>query len=592
MKLRLLLFISLTLVSIVPVGLLAYWEQRTALEKEFTSLQEKHLLLARNLTGALERYVQDVELAFSMTTDNLPNASGIKNLDSMLVGLDFRHILVIDAEGVVQKMQCALSCPKGDRFPPEVLKSVETARRQAEASPGKIVFSNITRNPEGQPSIYLLRALDGGLLAIGELSPGYIGKVQKAVTFGDRGHAAIVDKSGRVIAHPLPSWVNTMKDISKLSVIKKMMNGESGVTQFYSPAMKADMVAGFNVVPATGWGVMIPQPYSELVERANSLRIVALGIAAMGTAIAILLSWWLSGLLSRPLRTMAEAAHAFAEGRAMPLVEDTSRFVPHEVSDLSRSFDYMVREIDKKNTEMSALAIEATEANKAKSEFLSSMSHELRTPLNAIIGFAEALDLGINIEDPGKRTETLKNIAAAGRDLNGLIGNILDFAKIEEGMVDLTHEDIVPSDIFKSCLPIIDQMTRDKSIKYKGIKGSGKFIRVDPFRLKQILLNFISNAIKYNKQDGELEFGCYEVPGNRLRVYVSDTGLGIPDHSKDRIFKSFDRLRLEKTDVPGSGIGLSIAKKLTESMGGLIGFESELGVGSTFWVEFPISVPE
>jgi len=589
MKLRLLLFVSLTLVSIVPVGFLAFWEQRTALEKEFASLQDKHFLLARNLTGALERYVLDVELAFRLTTDNSSKTPGIENLSDMLVGLDFRHVCVIDAKGIVQKRQCALSCPQSNNFSAKVLKSLETARSQAEADPGKVVFSNITRNPEGLPSIYLLRAVGGGLLAIGELDPGFIGKVQKAVTFGDRGHAAIVDKSGKVIAHPLPSWVNAMRDISKLSVIKKMMNGESGVTRFYSPAMKADMVAGFTVVPATGWGVMIPQPYSELVDRANSLRSVALGIASMGIAVAVILSWWLSGLLSRPLRKIAEAAQALAEGRAMPKVETASQLVPEEVSDLSRSFDYMVKEIDKKNKEMMALATEATEANKAKSEFLSSMSHELRTPLNAIIGFAESLDLGINIENPEKRTETLKSIAAAGRDLNELIGNILDFAKIEEGMIDLSVENVVPSDVFNSCLPIIDQMTRERSIEYKGIKGSGKSIRVDPFRLKQILINFISNAIKYNKEGGGLEFGCYEVPGNRVRVYVSDTGLGIPENSKDRVFQSFDRLRIEDTDVPGSGIGLSISKKLAEYMGGQIGFESELDVGSTFWVEFPIS---
>ncbi|PCI53977.1 MAG: hypothetical protein COB36_11405 [Alphaproteobacteria bacterium] len=231
----------------------------------------------------------------------------------------------------------------------------------------------------------------------------------------------------------------------------------------------------------------------------------------------------------------------------------------------------------------------ADSASKAKSDFLASMSHEIRTPLNAIIGFAEALEMGIGADDKEERNERLKIISDSGKQLNNLISDILDFSKVEAGKIELNIKPVLPCDVFKKCLPTIKQFTEDKSISFQSIKESDNEILVDPARLEQIIMNFITNAVKYNKPNGTVEFGCYEPSDNHVRVYVKDTGIGIPKEYEDLIFSPFDRISHNNIGIEGIGLGLAICKKLTEAMNGIIGYETTLGKGSTFWIEFPIA---
>ncbi len=216
------------------------------------------------------------------------------------------------------------------------------------------------------------------------------------------------------------------------------------------------------------------------------------------------------------------------------------------------------------------------------------MSHEIRTPLNAVIGFAEALEVGVNADEPDKRRETLQIISSAGRQLNNLIGDILDFAKIDAGKFEVRLEETLVSEVFLENLPIIQHMLDEKGVTLKRIKNADKRVLVDRYRLTQILLNFVSNAAKYNCKGGKVELGCFEVPKNEIRIYVKDTGIGIPELMKNRIFMPFERVRNYDRDIAGAGLGLSICKRLTEEMRGKIGFESNQDQGSTFWVQFPV----
>jgi len=194
----------------------------------------------------------------------------------------------------------------------------------------RTLFSHVMRDDLGRPIIFVVRRLSPNVVAIGELGTNIVVNYQKAIAFGRGGHAAVVDRLGNIIAHPNKAWREKIMNIAKVKPVVKMMAGETGVTPFYSPAVKKDMITAFTTVPSTGWGVMVPQPMEELEERANDVRRIALALIGFGLLVAGILSWLLSGLLVRPVDAVVQTARGIADGNLEARVPNPPRFAPAE----------------------------------------------------------------------------------------------------------------------------------------------------------------------------------------------------------------------------------------------------------------------
>jgi signal transduction histidine kinase len=247
--------------------------------------------------------------------------------------------------------------------------------------------------------------------------------------------------------------------------------------------------------------------------------------------------------------------------------------------------------VEQRTEEMKRAKEAAEKANRAKTEFLSRMSHELRTPMNAILGFTQLLQMDSKNPLIDNQKKSLEQVSSAGHHLLELINEVLELSKIESGLLDLALTTVNITPILENVISISQPLADEKgiSLEYSEILAIECFARVDPLRFKEVILNLISNAIKYNKPNGSVVIFYEKQEKGYMRLGVKDSGYGITDKNKDKLFKPFERFDVAAKQIEGTGIGLTIAKQLIELMGGAIGYESVAGEGSLFYIDVPVS---
>jgi PAS domain S-box-containing protein len=241
--------------------------------------------------------------------------------------------------------------------------------------------------------------------------------------------------------------------------------------------------------------------------------------------------------------------------------------------------------LQEKNVELELSRAAAEKANLAKSEFLSNMSHELRTPLNAVLGFAQLMESATPQPSPAQKL-SIEQILKGGWYLLRLINEILDLAMIESGKVAMALEPMSLTEVLRDCQVMVMPQAASRNIAITfATEDSPHMVYADRTRIKQVMINLLSNAIKYNRDHGQASVRCELAPGGRLRVSVADTGVGLAPAQIKQLFQPFNRLGQEAGNTEGTGIGLVVTKQLVELMGGTIGVDSTVDVGSTFWFE-------
>lgn len=234
---------------------------------------------------------------------------------------------------------------------------------------------------------------------------------------------------------------------------------------------------------------------------------------------------------------------------------------------------------------------EANVANQAKSQFLSIMSHELRTPLNAILGFAQVLNSNSSEPLTENQKKHVDYIIKNGNNLLDMVNQALDLNRLEAEGLALNIEYTTASDVVEGGIDLLRALADKEDIEIRNQTANHDLplLWTDREQLTKVLYNLLSNAIKYNHKGGSVTVACHNIPDHKLRISVQDTGKGIPAKDQSSLFMPFERLGREAGEIDGSGIGLLLSRQIVELLGGKIGFESEDGKGSTFWVDVPLS---
>ena len=583
LRLHHLLFIAFTIIAGVPIAVLALWEGNTSFQNELDSVRERHLLVARNLTSTMSRYVRDVEAVFGLAFESGALARPVAGINDLLMSLNVIHISIIAPDGTTEVTMPGLSSDQSGGLPAPMLADLRSLAANAR---GQIAISNLYHDPAGLPVFYLVKTFPAGRLGVGIVTTSYLVSLQQAIAFGDHGHAVMVDAKGQVIAHPFKDWVAASRDISGVPVVAAMLRGETGVGQFYSPAFNDNMIAGYAVVPETGWGVMVPQPITELRRRASQVNEMATVIALVSFGGAALMAWLLALYLARPVRSVAATAEAVLEGNDEVSVPDFHGLVPHEIRRLGAAFNTMLEGLRRRAAETRQALRQAETSNAAKTQFLANMSHEIRTPLNGVVGMIELMQLTEMSPSQRRYVETATQSSQA---LLRLIDDILDLSRIEVGRLELERTPFHLPSLIHDVRVLFGDQARSKGLMLQtSVPDTLNVMLVgDKHRLLQVLTNLVSNALKFTAEGSITLRGSVEREigtALRIRFEVSDTGIGIPASKQDIIFDAFTQADSSMTRrYGGTGLGLSIARQLCNMMDGDIGVESVVGVGSTFW---------
>ena len=293
---------------------------------------------------------------------------------------------------------------------------------------------------------------------------------------------------------------------------------------------------------------------------------------------------------SREIEDSYELTYIRKDGSRFPAIVSVTALRDHQsalIGYLLIGTDNSARKLaESKLNEAMALA---DKANRAKTDFLSSMSHELRTPLNAILGFAQLLESGSPPPTLSQK-RNLEQILKAGWYLLELINEVLDLALIESGKVTLSREPVSLAEVLLECRAMIEPQAQSRGIGMTFPSFAlPRFVKADRTRVKQVLINLLFNAVKYNKPGGAVAVECGPGTGDALRISVRDAGAGLTAEELAQLFQPFNRLGRSGGAEEGTGIGLVVTKRLVELMGGVIGVDSTPGVGSVFWIELHLS---
>jgi two-component system, NtrC family, sensor kinase len=479
-----------------------------------------------------------------------------------------------------------------------------------EAVARKVYYGPVYFRRESEPYMTLAIAgtrRDAGV-SVAEVNLKLIWDVVSQIKVGERGHAYVVDAQGRLIAHPDISLVLRNTDMSKLAQVRAARasaSGGAGTSDNPTETVQeAENIEGRKVLTAyarvapLGWLMFVELPaeeaYAPLYAALQRLAFVLLGALVF----AVLAGMFLAGRMVGPIQALQAGAARIGRGdlgqRIAIKTGDELEALADQFNDmagqLQESYAGLEQKVEQRTREVEEKSRQLEMASQHKSQFLASMSHELRTPLNAIIGLTEMMVTHAARFGTEKAAEPLRRVQRAGTHLLGLINQVLDLSKIEAGKLELSPESVNLAPLIDEVVGTARQLAEQNNNRLivESQPNLGQLI-VDPMRLRQILLNLLSNACKFTKQ-GEVTLHVKKVVNGRnwIEFAVADTGIGMTPAQQIKLFEEFTQADSSTArQYGGTGLGLAITRKLARMMGGDVTVTSEPGKGSIFTVRLP-----
>ena len=622
------LLVAFIFTAIIPISFLAVKLYQAAWDNAWREIDEKHRLLAENMASPIQIYVDQHKSLLKLLAAELAEEGYDANshhqatllVNTLYAYSNFQSLTWVTPEGEV------IESINQDFTSLDNYKNMLTSRAFKAALKTKEVSVSYTLKSPVSGARYLVMAqpiygadenLHGILVA--EVNMGVIEELQAGIKFGTLGHSAIVDERGLVMAHPNPAWAYEAKDLSKVSVVKLMMEGKTGTSQFYSPFVKDDMVVGYTSVPGTGWGIMVPQPKGEVEDQVFALIYSQFKWGMIGLGIAIFFGLIFSRWITGSVEQLVVGARELVRNNFQGSIDPPDRFAPKEIDELSQAiiavtngFQSSRQEIQELNSTLQSRVDEATvqlrdsnarledaldsaeQASRAKSSFLANMSHELRTPMNAILGYSGILEEDFIDEKLEKFIPDINKIQSASTHLLNLISDILDLSKIEAGKMDVYLETFSIATFIQDIESTIYPLVEKNNNKFTSqVDDNLKNMHADVTKVKQAIFNLLSNSAKFTS-NGIIQLNVRtskEEDRDWIYFEVKDNGIGMTPEQMEGLFEEFTQADNTTTkEFGGTGLGLSITRYFCRMMGGNITVRSLAGQGTSFRIYLPISV--
>ncbi|MFK8077551.1 MAG: EAL domain-containing protein [Granulosicoccus sp.] len=549
-SLRTILFIGFTLISAIPVLVLATWFQRATLQNEYDAVSEKHLIIAESLAGSIERYAKDLKHGFLIAASTIESNEVSPEVFQFLNKLHLHQAWIFPDTAENPVLHMSFESPFGDNaFPESVATHYEENKNLIRSPANGVYVSGVLPREGGSPFLAVFTRLDLDSYLVGLVSPTYIQEVQRSISFGKNGHAAIVDQQGKIIAHPIDDWVAGMKDLSSLDPVKAILDGAGGTSENYSSAINEEMVSGQALVNGLGWGVMIPQPVAELERNANELNLIALFIAVSGMAVAVFVSWCVANVFTRPLNNIVSYTESVAAGSFERYEGASRRHIPRELTKLLFSLENMVQSLLTKTNDLVETGNRLREAQK--------IARLGNWQINVTTGCMWCSDEVYSLLGISERNDT--------GDLN-----ISDCVVLYEKFLNKFSDE--ERSLFLECLDQTVVFSEPRSIEQVITNSAGESIHV---RQKVVLGD--SDA-----KDGIVCMGTIQDITERrsfedalVRQAHYDSLTGLPNRSLcvDRLEQSISKAKRNSTHVPLLVVGLDHFVEVNDTMGHLAGDE-------------------